>query len=109
MKESLEKAIFPGFTRNGNSNTASRCSFNRRLPVRNRYQPDSARRSRRRSRSSRSSATCSDCKKDGFVTAGLAFFAGKGNRNKTPFVIIVRQGNPKGIHDFSDLAKPGIR
>jgi ABC-type sulfate transport system substrate-binding protein len=24
-------------------------------------------------------------------------------------VIIVRQGNPKGIHDFSDLAKPGIR
>jgi sulfate transport system substrate-binding protein len=24
-------------------------------------------------------------------------------------VIIVRQGNPKGINDFSDLAKPGIR
>jgi sulfate transport system substrate-binding protein len=24
-------------------------------------------------------------------------------------VIIVRQGNPKGIKDFSDLAKPGIR
>jgi sulfate transport system substrate-binding protein len=29
--------------------------------------------------------------------------------NKTPFVILVRRGNPKGIHDFPDLAKPGIR
>ncbi len=29
--------------------------------------------------------------------------------NKTPFVIIVRKGNPKGIRDFSDLAKPGIK
>jgi sulfate transport system substrate-binding protein len=29
--------------------------------------------------------------------------------NRTPFVIVVRPGNPKGIHDFSDLARPGIR
>lgn len=29
--------------------------------------------------------------------------------NKTPMIIIVRQGNPKGIRDFSDLAKPGVR
>jgi sulfate transport system substrate-binding protein len=28
--------------------------------------------------------------------------------NKTPMVIVVRPGNPKGIHDFSDLAKPGV-
>ncbi len=33
----------------------------------------------------------------------------KGIVNKTPFVILVRKGNPKGIHDFPDLAKPGIR
>jgi sulfate transport system substrate-binding protein len=33
----------------------------------------------------------------------------RGIVNKTPFVIIVRQGNPKGIKDFSDLAKPGIK
>ena len=24
-------------------------------------------------------------------------------------MILVRKGNPKGIHDFSDLAKPGVR
>jgi sulfate transport system substrate-binding protein len=28
--------------------------------------------------------------------------------NRTPFVIVTRQGNPKGIHDFSDLTKPGV-
>jgi sulfate transport system substrate-binding protein len=33
----------------------------------------------------------------------------KGIVNKTPFVILVRKGNPKNIHDFADLAKPGIK
>ena len=33
----------------------------------------------------------------------------KGIVNKTPFVILVRQGNPKGIKDFSDLGKPGVK
>jgi sulfate/thiosulfate-binding protein len=32
-----------------------------------------------------------------------------GIANKTPFVILVRRGNPKGIHDFPDLAKPGVK
>jgi sulfate/thiosulfate-binding protein len=29
--------------------------------------------------------------------------------NKTPFIILVRKGNPKGIQDFPDLAKPDIK
>jgi sulfate/thiosulfate-binding protein len=29
--------------------------------------------------------------------------------NRTPFVILVRPGNPKGIRGFEDLARPGIR
>jgi len=33
----------------------------------------------------------------------------KGIVNKTPFVILVRSGNPKGINDFGDLAKDGLR
>ena len=33
----------------------------------------------------------------------------RGIINKTPFVILVRKGNPKGITDFPDLAKPGIK
>ena len=33
----------------------------------------------------------------------------KGIINKTPFVILVRSGNPKNIKDFSDLAKPDVK
>jgi sulfate transport system substrate-binding protein len=29
--------------------------------------------------------------------------------NKTPFIILVRKGNPKQINDFPDLAKPGVQ
>src|SRR5437773_340654 len=29
--------------------------------------------------------------------------------NRTPFIILVRPGNPKGIRDFEDLARPGVR
>ena len=45
----------------------------------------------------------------GFVTTDWHTFPFKGIVNKTPFVILVRKGNPKGIHDFSDLARPGIK
>ena len=48
-------------------------------------------------------------KEKGFVTSDWHAFPQKGIVNKTPFVILVRKGNPKGIHDFSDLAKPGVR
>jgi len=44
----------------------------------------------------------------GFVTTDWRSFPSKGIVNKTPFVILVRKGNPKGIHDFQDLAKPGV-
>lgn len=32
----------------------------------------------------------------------------RGVVNRTPFVILVRPGNPRGIRDFADLARPGI-
>jgi sulfate/thiosulfate transport system substrate-binding protein len=48
-------------------------------------------------------------KQNGFVTSDWHFLPQQGIVNKTPFVILVRKGNPKGIHDFGDLAKPGVR
>ena len=33
----------------------------------------------------------------------------RGIVNKTPFVILVRAGNPKRIKDFPDLGKPGVK
>jgi sulfate/thiosulfate-binding protein len=44
----------------------------------------------------------------GFVTTDWHNTPYKGIVNKTPFVILVRGGNAKGIHDFPDLAKPGV-
>lgn len=48
-------------------------------------------------------------RKGGAVRSDWHELPHKGVVNKTPFVIIVRQGNPKGIRDFSDLAKPGVK
>jgi sulfate transport system substrate-binding protein len=36
-------------------------------------------------------------------------FPNSGIVNRTPFVILVRKGNPKQITDFPDLAKPGVK
>ncbi|HEX8353194.1 MAG TPA: sulfate ABC transporter substrate-binding protein [Pyrinomonadaceae bacterium] len=45
----------------------------------------------------------------GFVTSNWKATPFGGVVNKTPFVILVRKGNPKGIRDFADLARPGVR
>jgi sulfate/thiosulfate-binding protein len=48
-------------------------------------------------------------KQGGFVTSDWRQLPNSGIINKTPFVILVRKGNPKGIRDFADLAKPGVQ
>src|SRR5712692_862899 len=48
-------------------------------------------------------------KEKGLVSSDWPAFPQNGIVNKTPFVILVRKGNPKGIRDFSDLPKPGVR
>ena len=48
-------------------------------------------------------------KEKGFVTSDWHALPHKGIVNKTPFVILVRKGNPKDIHDFPDLGKPGVK
>ncbi|HKG78037.1 MAG TPA: sulfate ABC transporter substrate-binding protein [Pyrinomonadaceae bacterium] len=109
MKESLESAIFPGFTAKWKQQHGQvvqfQSSFAGSETVTNQIlrgaPSDIAILSIERD--------AQRLQKDGFVTSDWHSFPGRGVVNKTPFVIIVRQGNPKGIHDFSDLAKPGIR
>lgn len=48
-------------------------------------------------------------KQGGFVTSDWHSYPAKGIINKTPFIIVVRKGNPKNIRDFPDLAAPGVR
>ena len=43
------------------------------------------------------------------ASPGWQSLPNKGIINKTPFIIMVRSGNPKGITDFADLGKPGIK
>src|SRR5215210_1277834 len=109
MKESLEKAIFPGFTAKWNQQHGQvvqfQSSFAGSETVTNQIlrgaPADIAILSIERD--------AQRLQKDGFVTSDWHSFPARGIVNKTPFVIIVRRGNPKGIRDFSDLAKPGIR
>jgi sulfate/thiosulfate-binding protein len=48
-------------------------------------------------------------KQGGAVKSDWHLLPARGVVNKTPFIILVRQGNPKGIRDFADLAKPGVK
>src|SRR5215211_286885 len=109
LKESLEKAVFPGFTAKWKQQHGQvvqfQSSFAGSETVTNQIlrgaPADVAILSIERD--------AQRLQKDGFVTSDWHSLPGRGVVNKTPFVIIVRRGNPKGIHDFSDLAKPGIR
>src|SRR5258705_6288941 len=44
----------------------------------------------------------------GAITADWHEFPAKGIVNQTPFVILVRKGNPKNLRTFADLARPGV-
>ena len=109
MKESLEKAIFPGFAAKWKQQHGQvvqfQSSFAGSETVTNQIlrgaPADIAILSIERD--------VQRLQKDGFVTADWHLLPARGIVNKTPFVIVVRQGNPKGIRDFPDLAKPGIR
>jgi len=47
-------------------------------------------------------------KKEGLITTDWRDFPYNGTLTKTPWVILTRNGNPKGIKDFSDLASGDI-
>jgi sulfate transport system substrate-binding protein len=109
MKESLEKAIYPGFAakwkQEQNQDVRFTSSFAGSETVTNQIlqgvNADIAILSIDRD--------AQRLKQGGFVTSDWHALPYKGIVNKTPFVILVRKGNPKGILDFADLAKPGVR
>jgi sulfate transport system substrate-binding protein len=109
MKESLEKAIYPGFAAKWKSEHGTEVSFTSSFAgsetitnqILQGVKADIAILSIERD--------ADRLKQGGFVTSDWQAAPNKGIINKTPFVILVRQGNPKGIHDFADLAKPGVK
>jgi len=109
MKESLEKAIFPGFTAKWKQDHGQTVQFQSSFAGSETVTNQILRGAPAEIAILSIERDVQRLQKDGFVTAGWHSLPSNGIVNKTPFVIIVRQGNPKGIHDFSDLAKPGIR
>lgn len=109
MKESLEKAIYPAFQAKWkaehNQDVRFTSSFAGSETVTNQIlqgvQADIAILSIDRD--------VQRLKDKGFVKIDWHALPYKGIVNKTPFVILVRKGNPKGIQDFPDLAKAGVR
>ena len=109
MKESLEKAIFPSFTAKWKQQHGQTVQFQSSFAGSETVTNQILRGAPAEIAILSIERDVQRLQKDGFVTADWHSLPGKGIVNKTPFVIIVRQGNPKGIRDFSDLAKPGIR
>ena len=109
MKESLEKAVFPGFIARWKQlhgqEVRFQSSFAGSETVTNQILQGapaevailSIERDAQR------------LKNSGFTTSDWHSFPSGGIVNKTPFIIIVRKGNPKGIRDFPDLGKPGVK
>ena len=109
MKESLEKAIFPGFAAKWKQQHGQVVLFQSSFAGSETVTNQILRGAPAEIAILSIERDVQRLQKDGFVTSDWHSLPGKGIVNKTPFVIIVRKGNPKGIKDFSDLAKPGVR
>ena len=109
MKEVMEKSIYPGFAakwkREHNEDVRFTSSFAGSETITNQIlqgvRADVAVLSIERD--------AERLQRANLLTSDWQALPHRGIINKTPFVILVRKGNPKQIHDFPDLAKPGIK
>jgi sulfate/thiosulfate-binding protein len=109
MKESLEEAIFPGFIAKWKQQHGQVVQFQSSFAGSETVTNQILRGAPAEVAILAIERDVQRLQKDGFVTSDWHSLPVKGIVNKTPFVIIVRRGNPKGIRDFPDLGKPGIR
>ena len=109
MKESLEKAIFPGFVTKWKQQHGQEVRFQSSFAGSETVTNQIMRGAPADIAILAIERDADRLKESGFVTSDWHSYPAKGIVNKTPFIIIVRKGNPKGIHDFADLARAGIR
>ncbi|HET6976170.1 MAG TPA: sulfate ABC transporter substrate-binding protein [Pyrinomonadaceae bacterium] len=109
MKESLEKAVFPGFAAHWKQQHGQMVQFQSSFAGSETVTNQILQGAPAEIAILSIERDAQRLQKSGFVTSDWHQLPAHGIVNKTPFIIIVRQGNPKGIKDFSDLAKPGIR
>lgn len=109
MKESLEKSIYPGFANKWKREHGQEVQFQSSFAGSETITNQILRGAPAEVAILSIERDAQRLKSGGFVTSDWHSFPAQGMVNKTPFVIIVRKGNPKGIHDFADLAAPGVR
>lgn len=109
MKESLEKAIFPGFTNKWKQQHGQVVQFQSSFAGSETITNQILQGAPAEIAILSIERDAQRLQKEGFVTSDWQSLPAGGIINRTPFVIIVRKGNPRGIRDFPDLAKPGIR
>lgn len=109
MKESLEKAIFPGFAAKWKFEHGQEVRFTSSFAGSETVTNQILRGVRADIAILSIERDAERLKQEGFVTSDWHLLPQQGIINKTPFVILVRQGNPKTIRDFPDLAKPGVK
>jgi sulfate transport system substrate-binding protein len=109
MKESLEKAIYPGFAHQWKQLHGQEVQFQSSFAGSETVTNQILRGAPAEVAILSIERDAQRLKSGGFVTSDWHSYPAQGIVNKTPFVIIVRKGNPKGIHEFSDLAAPGVR
>jgi sulfate/thiosulfate transport system substrate-binding protein len=109
MKESLEKAIYPGFTAKWKLEHGQDISFTSSFAGSETVTNQILQGAPAHLAILSIERDAQRLKSGGFTTVDWHTFPQKGIVNKTPFIILVRKGNPKGIHDFPDLGKPGVR
>jgi sulfate/thiosulfate transport system substrate-binding protein len=109
MKESLESAVFPGFTNKWKQQHGQDVRFQSSYAGSETVTNQILRGAPADVAILSIERDADRLKKDGFVTSDWHSYPAKGIINKTPFIIVVRKGNPKNIRDFPDLAAPGVR
>jgi sulfate transport system substrate-binding protein len=109
MKESLEKAIFPGFSAKWKQLHGQDVRFQSSYAGSETVTNQIIQGAPAEIAILSIERDVDRLKSGGFVTSDWQALPANGLVNKTPFVIIVRQGNPKNIRDFADLGAPGIR
>src|SRR5256886_5635946 len=109
MKESLEKEIYPAFTAKWKKDHGQDVHFTSSFAGSEQITNQILQGVKAQVAILSIERDAQRLKDSGFVTSDWHALPQKGIVNKTPFVILVRKGNPKGIHDFADLAKPGIK
>jgi sulfate transport system substrate-binding protein len=109
MKESLEKSIYPAFSAKWQQEHGQEISFTSSFAGSETITNQILQGVGAEVATLSIERDAERLRQGGAVTSDWRAWPERGIINKTPFVILVRAGNPKGIRDFPDLAKPGVK